>query len=100
MTNTPTPAARLLVIDDEPDLRTLYELTLQRAGYQVQTAADVQQALDLLQQNRYDAIITDMRLPDGLGLELVQWLQTQQRPERSIVITAYGSADNAVRVAG
>ena len=38
MTNTPTPAARLLVIDDEPDLRTLYELTLQRAGYQVQTA--------------------------------------------------------------
>ena len=97
MTNTPTPAARLLVIDDEPDLRTLYELTLQRAGYQVQTAADVQQALDLLQQNRYDAIITDMRLPDGLGLELVQWLQTQQRPERSIVITAYGSADNAVR---
>ena len=97
MTKSINTSARLLVIDDEPDLRTLYELTLQRAGYQVQTAPDVQQALALLKQQQFDVMITDMRLPDGLGLELVQWLQTQQRPERSIVITAYGSTDNAVR---
>ena len=97
MTHSPKSTARLLVIDDEPDLRTLYELTLQRAGYQVQTAGDVQQARTLLQQQLFDVVITDMRLPDGLGLELVQWLQAQQRTERCIVITAYGSADNAVR---
>lgn len=91
----PNPA-QILVIDDEPDLRTLYELTLLREGYQVEAAADLAQARLLLQQRRFDAVITDMRLPDGLGLELLRELVTQQRPERCVVITAHGSAENAV----
>ena len=52
--------ARVLVIDDEPDLRTLYELTLLREGYRVETAGSVQEARDQLKQQRFDAIITDM----------------------------------------
>jgi two-component system response regulator PilR (NtrC family) len=94
---TPTPVtASVLVVDDEPDLRTLYELTLLREGHQVVSAQDLAQAREWLAQQRFDVLITDMRLPDGLGLELLRELSTSQRTERCIVITAYGSAENAV----
>lgn len=86
----------ILVIDDEPDLRTLYELTLLREGYRVEAAGDLMQAREQLKEKRFDAIITDMRLPDGSGMELLRDLTAQQRPERCVVITAYGSAENAV----
>ena len=89
-------AARILVIDDEPDLRTLYELTLLRQGYQVESAGDLLQAREYLKAQRFDAVITDMRLPDGLGLELLRDLAAEYRPERCVVITAHGSAENAV----
>ncbi|NMM11544.1 MAG: sigma-54-dependent Fis family transcriptional regulator [Polaromonas sp.] len=83
-------------MDDEPDLRTLYELTLLREGYRVEAAGDLLQAREQLKEHRFDAVITDMRLPDGLGLELLRDMMTQQRPERCVVITAHGSAENAV----
>ena len=86
----------ILVIDDEPDLRTLYELTLLREGYRVAAAATVAEAHDLLQQRRYGAVITDMRLPDGSGLEILHLLRAGGRPERCVVMTAFGSAENAV----
>ena len=89
-------AASLLVVDDEPDLRTLYELTLLREGYRVETAASLAQARSLLKQQRFDAMITDMRLPDGFGMDLLHDLRQQQRSERCVVMTAYGSAENAV----
>ena len=88
--------AHILVIDDEPDLRTLYELTLLREGYRVEAAGNLEQARELLREHRFDAVITDMRLPDGLGLELLRDMVLQQRPERCVVITAHGSAENAV----
>ena len=92
-----TPAShRLLVVDDEPDLRTLYELTLLREGYTVDTAGSVDDAWQHLNSQKYSAIITDMRLPDGTGLDLLQRLDASGRAERAIVITAYGSAENAV----
>ena len=88
--------ASILVVDDEPDLRTLYELTLLREGHEVVSAPDLTLAREWLAQRRFDVLITDMRLPDGLGLELLQELAQRQRAEKSIVITAYGSAENAV----
>jgi two-component system response regulator PilR (NtrC family) len=88
--------AHILVVDDEPDLRTLYELTLLREGHQVASAATLAEARDLLQTSHFDVLITDMRLPDGLGLSLLQELVREERRERVIVITAYGSAENAV----
>ena len=88
--------AHILVVDDEPDLRTLYELTLLREGYRVEAAADLAQARQHLQEKHFDAVITDMRLPDGLGLELLRDMVLQHRPERCVVITAHGSAENAV----
>ncbi|WP_372656818.1 sigma-54-dependent transcriptional regulator [Hydrogenophaga sp.] len=88
--------ASVLVVDDEPDLRTLYELTLLRDGHEVVSAPDLTQAREWLAQRRFDVLITDMRLPDGLGLELLREMTQTQRTEKCIVITAYGSADNAV----
>jgi two-component system response regulator PilR (NtrC family) len=90
---------RLLVVDDEPDLRTLYELTLLREGYHVESAGSVEEAWALLQDGgpgRYQLLITDMRLPDGSGLDLLNRLEAEGRREKGIVITAYGSPENAV----
>lgn len=84
------------MVDDEPDLRTLYELTLLREGYRVETAGSVQEGTAQLQSRHFDVVITDMRLPDGIGMELLLQLREQARSERCIVMTAYGSAENAV----
>jgi len=83
-------------VDDEPDLRTLYELTLLREGYDVETAGTVEDAWLHLKDRTYSALITDMRLPDGTGLDLLRRLEEAGRREKAIVITAYGSAENAV----
>ena len=96
MVAPPVSPAHVLVVDDEPDLRTLYELTLLREGYRVEAAATLAEAFQQLAAHRFDAVITDMRLPDGLGLELLHRMLDQQRPERCVVMTAYGSAENAV----
>lgn len=97
MSSTPPQLqTHVLVVDDEPDLRVLYQLTLLREGYQVEAAANLAEAQQFLAQNQFDAVITDMRLPDGLGLELLYSMGAQQRSERCIVMTAYGSAENAV----
>ena len=88
---------RILVVDDEADLRTLYELTLLREGYLVDTAESLAQARLQLEAHQYDVMITDMRLDDGLGLSLIQMLHQANRSERCVVITAYGSSENAVQ---
>ena len=67
-----TQRHRVLVVDDEPDLLTLYELTLVREGYDVECAACLAEAWELLQAGAFHAVVTDMRLPDGTGLELLQ----------------------------
>ncbi|WP_374675954.1 sigma-54-dependent transcriptional regulator [Ideonella sp.] len=90
------PAGGVLVVDDEPDLLTLYELTLLREGHEVETAASVGEAWARLQQRVFRLVITDMRLPDGSGLDLLHRLERARRPEKVIVITAFGSAENAV----
>lgn len=94
--SSPLANPQILVVDDEPDLRTLYELALQREGYRVTSAATLVQATEMLGTEHFDIIITDMRLPDGSGLDILQYLRKRQRRERCIVITAYGSAENAV----
>ena len=93
---SPVPGPRLLVVDDEPDLRTLYELTLVREGYDVECAGSVEEAWGMLSQSAYQLLITDMRLPDGSGLDLLHRLETAGRGEKAVIITAYGSPENAV----
>jgi two-component system response regulator PilR (NtrC family) len=96
---TPPTGLRLLVVDDEPDLRTLYELTLVREGYDVESAGTVEEGWALLCERGpggYQLVITDMRLPDGSGMDLLQRIQAAGRHEKAVVITAYGSPENAV----
>jgi two-component system response regulator PilR (NtrC family) len=97
--STPSSSPRLLVVDDEPDLRTLYELTLLREGYDVECADSVEEGWALLQSRGtggYHLVITDMRLPDGTGLDLLRRMDEAGRREKAIIITAYGSPENAV----
>ncbi len=96
MTPSLTQQKHILVVDDEPDLRTLYELTLLREGFRVQAAGSIGEARQCLLEGKFDVVITDMRLPDGLGLRLLEQIRSENRHERCIVITAHGSADNAV----
>ncbi|MGH8854306.1 MAG: sigma-54-dependent transcriptional regulator [Telluria sp.] len=89
-------APRILVVDDEADLRELLEITLLKMGLDVDSAATLRQARGLLEEYDYALILTDMRLPDGLGLELVREVAASHKGTPIAVITAYGSAENAV----
>jgi two-component system response regulator PilR (NtrC family) len=87
---------RVLVIDDEPDIRELLELTLSKMGLAVDSASSVAEAKQRLAAGRYRLCLTDMRLPDGEGLELVRHIAALPGDLPVAVITAHGSAENAV----
>jgi two-component system response regulator PilR (NtrC family) len=86
-----------LVIDDEPDICELLSLTLGRMDIDTRTAADVSSAKALLGSTRFDLCLTDMRLPDGDGLELVEWMQAHAAGVPVAVITAHGNVETAVQ---
>jgi two-component system response regulator PilR (NtrC family) len=89
-------AAHVLVVDDEPDIRELLELTLVRMGLDVATVGTIAEAKEKLREDRFDLCLTDMRLADGEGLDLVRHIAGQAADVPVAVITAYGSAENAV----
>ena len=89
-------SGRVLVVDDEPDIRELLELTLARMGLGVDAAGSIAEAKERLKSESYDLCLTDMRLGDGEGLELVRHISSLAADLPVAVITAYGSADNAV----
>ncbi|MBR7799468.1 sigma-54-dependent transcriptional regulator [Undibacterium fentianense] len=91
-----TTNARILVIDDEAHLRELLEITLIKMGLDVDTAESLEGARRFLSKHSYSLVLTDMRLPDGSGLEMVEEVNAQYRATPIAVITAFGSADNAV----
>src|SRR5210317_2343204 len=86
-----------LVIDDEPDICELLTLTLGRMDIRTETAMDVAGAKSLLGSHDFDICLTDMRLPDGDGLELVEWIQSNASGLPVAVITAHGNVETAVQ---
>jgi len=86
-----------LVIDDEPDICELLKMTLGRMDIETETAADVSTAKALLGSRQFDICLTDMRLPDGDGLELVEWIQSHAASMPVAVITAHGNVETAVQ---
>ncbi len=86
----------MLVVDDEPDIRELLELTLSKMGLGVDSAGTIAEAKQHLGGARYQLCLTDMRLPDGEGLELVRHIAGLAGDLPVAVITAHGSAENAV----
>jgi two-component system response regulator PilR (NtrC family) len=86
----------VLIVDDEPDIRELLELTLNRMGLKVTTAENVTTARRALVDNDFSFCLTDMRMPDGNGLDLVREI-TEKHPNLPVaVITAYGKVEDAV----
>ncbi|KAF7597713.1 MAG: sigma-54-dependent Fis family transcriptional regulator [Candidatus Dactylopiibacterium carminicum] len=86
----------VLVVDDEADIRELVELSLLRMGLAVESAGSVAEALRMLDERQYRLCLTDMRLPDGDGLQVVRHIAERGGDLPVAVITAYGSMDNAV----
>src|SRR3569832_1683205 len=87
----------VLIVDDEPDLLELVSLTLGRMNLDTRTAPDVTTARRLLKSEQFDLCLTDMRLPDGDGLDLVAWIQENRATLPVAVITAHGNVESAVR---
>ncbi|MDH5254408.1 MAG: sigma-54 dependent transcriptional regulator [Gammaproteobacteria bacterium] len=86
-----------LVVDDEPDIRELLALTLERMDIEASTCADVASARDRLARREFQLCLTDMRLPDGDGIELIEWMQGRGLKTPVAVITAHGNVETAVR---
>ncbi|MBK8452408.1 MAG: sigma-54 dependent transcriptional regulator [Thiofilum sp.] len=87
---------RVLIIDDEPDIRELLEITLLRMGLDTATAGNVSEALAHLKQAQFDLCLTDMKLPDGSGIDIVRFIQKELPHLPVAVITAFGSMDTAI----
>lgn len=90
-------SGKVLIVDDEPDIRELLELTLGRMSLETESAEDFQSAKKILETDNFSLCLTDMRLPDGDGLDLVELIQ-QKYPDMPVaVITAHGSTGTAIR---
>lgn len=87
---------RVLVVDDEPDILELLELTLLRMGLEVERAHNVHEALQRLGSSIFQLCLTDMRMPDGDGLDVVRYIAEHNLDIPVAVITAHGNLDNAV----
>ncbi|WP_036247929.1 sigma-54 dependent transcriptional regulator [Methylobacter sp. BBA5.1] len=85
-----------LIVDDEPDIRELLEITLNRMDIQTHCAENIGQAKALLQQHSFNLCLTDMKLPDGNGLELLDYVQSASASIPVAVITAHGNMDTAI----
>ena len=87
----------VLVVDDEPDIRELLEITLSRMNLDSHAAANVREAKSLLNEEQFDLCLTDMKLPDGTGIELVEHIQSSYPHIPVAVITAFGSMETAIK---
>lgn len=90
------PSIRALIVDDEPDICQLAEITLNRMNIDTLSAYNLQDARQLLQQHQFNLCLTDMNLPDGNGIDLVQHIQSEFPHIPVAVITAYGNVESAV----
>jgi len=89
-------AASVLIIDDEPDIRELLTMTISRMGLDCHSAANLNEATNLLSSYAFDACLTDMRLPDGNGVDFVKHLKETYPNLPVAVVTAHGDMDAAV----
>jgi two-component system response regulator PilR (NtrC family) len=87
---------QVLIVDDEPDIRELLELTLGRMNLETRSAENIEEAHHLLEQFKFDLCLTDMRLPDGNGIDLIRYIQDRHPQLPCALITAHGSMETAI----
>ncbi|MHB8766759.1 MAG: response regulator, partial [Deferrisomatales bacterium] len=90
------PERRILIVDDDADMRLALELTLRKAGYACTLARDGQEGLERLRRDRFDLLVTDLRMPRVDGIELLERLSAAASQVPALVITAHGTVDTAV----
>ena len=90
-------AKKVLIVDDEADICELIEITLMRMDIASQSALNLTDAKLLLDSETFDLCLTDMRLPDGNGIELVEYVQDKYKELPIAVITAHGNMESAVK---
>ena len=90
------PRNQILIVDDEPDIREVLELTLGRMNLETRSASNIEEARHLMEDFKFDLCLTDMRLPDGNGIELVRHIQEKHPYLPVAVITAFGNMETAV----
>lgn len=87
---------RLLVVDDQANVRTTLEIMLSEAGYEVVTAVDGQAALEQIHHDRFDLVLSDLKMGDMTGIDLLRQVKQQSATTEFILMTAYGSVSTAV----
>jgi len=91
------PTTRALIVDDEPDIRELLSITLGRMDIDCRSAASLDEAKGLLADGHFHVCLTDMRLPDGNGIDFVSYIQKHQPRLPVAVITAHGNMESAIQ---
>jgi len=86
----------ILIIDDEPDMRELLEITINRMGLATTSVADINSAMSALKKNQFQLCLTDMKLPDGEGLEVIEYIESHCPQTPVAMITAFGSLETAI----
>jgi DNA-binding NtrC family response regulator len=90
-------ASSVMVVDDEPGIRTALRANFLRHGWRVETASSVREAIRVLEGREFDLVVTDIRMPDGSGLEVMRSVRQSSPGAAVILLTAYGSVPDAVR---
>ncbi|MGB6743099.1 MAG: sigma-54 dependent transcriptional regulator [Terracidiphilus sp.] len=93
---TTTTESSVMVVDDEPGIRTALRANFLRHGWRVETASGVREAIRNLQGREFDLVVTDMRMPDGSGMEVMRAARSSSPSTAVILLTAYGSVPDAV----
>src|SRR5688572_18092850 len=88
--------ARILVVDDERSMREFLQILLEGEGHEVATAQDLSEALTQSAQFEPELVFTDLKLPDGSGMDVLRWLADHRPETQTIMMTAFGTTENAV----
>src|SRR5690242_9163183 len=87
---------KILVVEDDESLRRVMQAQLEKGGHKIAVAADAHEALDVLNQDAQDVVITDLNLPGISGLELLKRIRAEHPETVTVIVTAYGTVTSAV----
>ncbi|HMD13753.1 MAG TPA: response regulator [Bacteroidota bacterium] len=90
------PKARILIVDDEDDLRTLLRHILTAQGYQVTAASDGEEAIELIKQQKFDVALLDIQMPNINGIQVLKYIKEHSPQTQSVMLTGYADLKHAM----